>query len=101
MPSAVSSCGGAGDALVIVGIDRAVGIEREEDGAFEAVALAENLGEHRQAFFAAVFFVAGEKHEMPAGAGARAGGVSDGFRGGVQRAEEDGGHDEAEDEQAG
>jgi hypothetical protein len=92
---------GVAEAGVVVGIDRAVGIERKQHRAAEAVALAEDLGEHRQPFLAAVFLVAGEKHQVPAGARAGAGRIRDGFRGGVQRAEERGGHDEAEDERAG
>lgn len=55
---------GVGEGTGVVGVDDAVGIEREEDGAFEAVALAEDFREHGQRFLAAVFLVAGEQDDV-------------------------------------
>ena len=55
---------GVGERTDVVGVDDAVGIEREEDGAFEAVALAEDFREHGQRFLAAVFLVAGEEDDV-------------------------------------
>jgi hypothetical protein len=40
----------------------------EEDGTFEAMALGENAGEHRQGFFGAIFFVADKEHDVFASA---------------------------------
>lgn len=46
-------------------IDEAgVRIDGEEDGAFEAVAIGEDLGEHRKGFLGAVFFVACDEDEV-------------------------------------
>ena len=55
---------GAGERFTVVGIDRAVGVEGEEHGGFEAVALTKNFRQHRQRFFATIFFVAGEQHDV-------------------------------------
>ncbi len=67
-----------GEGFLVIGIDGAVGVDGEEDGAFEAVALAENFGQHGEAFFAAVFFVATEEDDVFAVAGAVFGGIDDG-----------------------
>jgi hypothetical protein len=42
------------------------------------MALAENFRQHREAFFAAVFFIASEEDDVLALAGTGFGGVSDG-----------------------
>ena len=55
---------GIGEGFLVVGVDRAVGVEGEEHGAFEAVALAQDFREHGHRFLAAVFFVAGEEDDV-------------------------------------
>ena len=50
---------------MIVGVDiRARRIKRKKDGAIEAVALAEDLCEHRQGFLAAIFLVPCNEHDV-------------------------------------
>jgi hypothetical protein len=88
---------GARHAGVVVGVDRPVRIEREQHRTAEAVALAEDLREHGQPLFAAVLLVAGEEHEVAAGAGARTGRVGDGSGGGAGA----GGRERGEGEQQG
>ena len=55
-----------GNAGLVIGVDRAIGIDGEEHRTFEAVALAENFCEHRQAFLGAIFLVAREEDNVPA-----------------------------------
>ncbi len=54
----------------MVGVNGAVFVDREEHRAFEPVPLAENFRQHRQPFLGAIFFVAREKDDVPAHAGA-------------------------------
>lgn len=84
------------EAFAAVGVDGAIVIDGEEDGAFEAVVLAEEFAEHGEGLFGAVFLVAGEEDDVFAGAGAFAAGVGDpavsGFgEGGDEGGEEEGG----------
>jgi hypothetical protein len=46
------------------GINGAVGSKAEEHGAFETVALAEDLAEHGHGFLAAVFLIAGKQDDV-------------------------------------
>ena len=93
---------GVGDALVVVGINCAVGIEREEDRAAEAVTLTENFREHWQAFLGTILLVAREEHEVATGTRAVGGGrVGDRGGGGMQGWKESAGADEQAGEDTG
>ena len=86
---------GVGDTLVVVGINCAVGIEREENRATEAVTLTENFREHRQALLGTILLVARKKHEVATGTRAVGGGrEGDRGGGGIQRWTESVGADE-------
>ena len=64
--SAESRIAGSDSEDGVLGIDGAVLVHREQDAGLEAVALAEDLGQHRQRFLAAVLLVAGEEDDVPA-----------------------------------
>ena len=65
--------GGIGQRLLVVRVDGAVGVEREQHRALEAMALAEDLRQHGQRFLAAVLLVTGEQHDMGDGFGSARG----------------------------
>ena len=98
--------GGVGETAARVGVNETLGVHGEEHGAFEAVALAENLPEHRQALLAAILLIASDKHDVRALAGAGLGLVSDpgrfsgagsgDERGGKQRGKQATGEDRCE-----
>ena len=89
---------GAGNAFVVVGIDRSVGIEGKEHRTFKPEALAKNLSEHGQAFLAAIFFIAGKKDQVPALAEAGFRWIGDGSRRGA-RNRGDRGNDATKDDE--
>ena len=55
---------------MIGGINLALVVQRKENRALEAVALAEDLGEHGQAFLTAIFLIAREQDDVLALSGA-------------------------------
>ena len=67
--SAVSSASRPGMLLTLGLIVPSFGIDGEQDGAFEAVMLGEDLAELRQRFLGAIFFVAADEDDVFALAG--------------------------------
>ena len=55
---------GIGQTLLVGGIYLPLVIQREKHGAFEAVALTENLRHHRQAFLTAIFLITSKEHQV-------------------------------------
>ena len=56
--------------LLTLGLICRLGVDGEQDGAFEAVMLGEDLGELRQRFLGAIFLVAADEDDVLALAGA-------------------------------
>ena len=77
MASAVSSAAGFESDLPFFGLIVPSGSTEKSTVHLEAVPLAQDLGQHRQRFLAAVLLVAGEKHDVLPLAGARPGRVTD------------------------
>ena len=55
---------GVGDTLLVVGIDLALVIHREENGAVESVVIGEDAPKHGQTFLGAIFFVTTDKNDV-------------------------------------
>ena len=89
--------GGVGEGFLVIGVDRTVGVEGEEHGAFEAVTLAQDFREHGHRFLAAVFFIAREEDDVFA-LGFDAGGGREDEAGRGGGAEERGGEEGEEGE---
>ena len=58
------------NSLLVIGVNVfPFGIPRKQDFAFETMLLRQNFSQHRHAFFRAVFFISGDKHNGLTGSG--------------------------------